>query len=70
MIDDIQDFTKPDIEDQWNQACQLEDGMIAENLYSSICACCGHRCRHNIIQLGLTHTIDPYILEPLISSES
>jgi hypothetical protein len=29
VIDVIPDFTKPDIEDQWNQAFQLEDAMVA-----------------------------------------
>jgi hypothetical protein len=36
VIDDIPDFTKPNIDDQWNQACQLEDAMVAakKNLMS------------------------------------
>jgi hypothetical protein len=29
VIDVIPYFTKPDIEDQWNQARQLEDAMVA-----------------------------------------
>ena len=33
VIDVIQHFTKPDIENQWNQACQLEDEMAAERFY-------------------------------------
>ena len=32
VIHVIPDFTKPDIKDQWNQARQLEDAMVAENL--------------------------------------
>jgi hypothetical protein len=70
VIDVITLFSKPDIEDQWNQACQLEDAMVAEIYSSSVCACCGHRCPHNIMQIGLTDTIDPYILGLLISSET
>ena len=41
--------------------------MVAEILNSSVCACCGHRCPRNIMQ---TNTIDPNILELLISSET
>ena len=70
MIDAIPDFTKPDIANQWNQACQLEDAMAAEIFYSSFCACCGHRCPHHIMQNGLTNIIDPNILELLMSSET
>ena len=70
MIDVITNFTKPDTEDQWNQTCQVEDAMIAEIYNSSVSACCGHRCPHNIMQTGLTHNIDPTILELLISSKT
>ena len=36
FIDVILDFNKPDIEDQWNnQACQLEDAMVAGIFNSS-----------------------------------
>ena len=52
----IPDFTKPDIEDQWNQARQLEDAMVAEIFDSSVCACCGHRFPHSDMQIGLTDT--------------
>ena len=71
VVDVIPDFTKPDIEDQWNQARhQLEDAMIAEIIDSSVCACCGHRCPHCDMQIGLTNTIYPNILEILISCET
>jgi hypothetical protein len=63
------DFTKPDIEDQWNYARQLEDAMVAKIIYSSVCACCGHRCPHRDMQICLTNTNDPNILEILISCE-
>ena len=32
--------------------------------------CCGHRCPHGDMQIGLTDIIDPNILELLISSET
>ena len=32
VIDVIPDFTKSDIEDQWNQARQLEDAMVCWNI--------------------------------------
>jgi hypothetical protein len=70
VIDGIPDFTKPDIEDQWNQARQLEDAMVAEIFYASVCACCCHWCSHSDMQIGLTNTIDPTILEILISCET
>ena len=38
VIHVIQDFTKPDIEDIWNEARQLEDPMVAEIFHSSVCA--------------------------------
>ena len=57
VIDVIPNFTKPDIEDQRNQACQLEDAMVAEIIYSSVCVCCGHRCPHRDMQIGLKDTI-------------
>ncbi len=63
VIDVIPDFTKPGIEDKWNQARHLEDAMVAEIFNSSVCACCGHRCPHSDMQIGLTITIDPNILE-------
>jgi len=66
----IQNFTKPDIEDPLNQACQLEDAMVAEMFVSSVCACCGHQCPHSVMQICLTHTTYPNILEVLISSET
>ena len=45
VIDVIPNFIKPNIVDKLNQARQLEDAMVAEILYSSVCACCGHyRC--------------------------
>jgi len=69
VTDIIQDCIKSDIEDQWNQACQLEDAMVARIFNSFVCACCVHRCPHNIKQMGLTYTIDPNILKLLISSE-
>ena len=43
--------------------------MVTEIFDSFVCACCSHRCHHNIMQIGLTYTIDPNILEILISSE-
>ena len=70
VIDVIPHFTKPDIEDQWNQACQLEDAMVAEIFDTSVCACCGHRCPHRDMQIGLKDTTDPNILEILISCET
>jgi hypothetical protein len=69
VIDVIPDFTKPDIEDQWNQARLLEEAMVAEIFYSSVCACCGHQCPHSDMQIGLTYTTDPNILEIVISCE-
>ena len=67
----IPDFTKPDIiEDKWNQARQLEDAMVAEIFYSSVCACCGHRCPYKDMQIDLTNTTDPNILQILISCET
>ena len=44
--------------------------MVAESCNSFICACCGHRCPRNIMQIGLTDIVDPNILELLISSET
>jgi len=70
VIDVIPDFTKPEIEDQWNQARQLEDAMVAEIIDSSTCACCGHRCPHSDMQIGLKDITDPNILEILISCET
>ena len=70
VIDVIPDFTKPDIEDQWNQARQLEDAMVAEIFDASVCACCGHQCPHSDMHIGLTDTTDPNILEILISCET
>jgi hypothetical protein len=60
VIDVIPDFIKTDIEDQWNQARQLEDAMVAEIFDTSVCACCGHRCPHSDIQIGLTPLIQTY----------
>ena len=62
VIDVIPDFTKSDIEHQGNQARQLEDVILAEIFDSSVCACCGHRCPHSDMQIGLANTIDPNIL--------
>ncbi len=70
VIDVIPYFNEPDIEDQWNQARQLEDDMVAEIFDSSVCACCGHRCPRIDMQIGLTNTTDPNILEILISCET
>ena len=39
VIDVIPNFTKSDIENQWNQARQLEDVMVAEIFDSSVCVC-------------------------------
>ena len=44
--------------------------MIAEIFYFSVCACFGHRCPHNGMQIGLKDTTDPNILEILISCET
>ena len=38
IIDVIPNFTKPDIEDQWNQARHLKDAMVAEIIDPSVCA--------------------------------
>jgi len=54
FIDAIPDFTKSDIEDQWNQARELEDALVAEVLNSYVCARSGHRCLHNDMQIGLS----------------
>jgi hypothetical protein len=70
VIDVIPDFTLPDIEDEWNQACRLEDAMVAEIFYSSVCACCGHRCPYKDMQIVLKDTTDPIILKILISCET
>ena len=70
VINVIPDFTKPDIEDHWNQACHLEDAMVAEIFDASVCACCGHRCLLRDIQIGLKDTADPNILEILIFCET
>ena len=39
VIGVISNFTKPDIEDQWNKSRQLEDDMVAKNFDSFVCAC-------------------------------
>jgi hypothetical protein len=59
------------MEDQWNQARQLEDAMVAETFYSFACACCGHRCPHSSdVQISLTDASDPNISEMIISCET
>ena len=69
VMDVIQDFTEPDIEDHWEQACTLEDDMVDEIFNSYVCTYCGHRCPHKIMQIGLTYGIThPNILELLIIS--
>ena len=70
VIDVIPYFTRPDIEDHWNQARQLKDAMVAEIFDASVCACCGHRCPHSDMQIALTNTTIPNILEVLISCET
>jgi len=70
VIDFIPNITKPYIEDQWNQARQLEDAMVAEIIDSSVRAFCGHRCPHRDMQIGLKDTTNPNILEILISCET
>ena len=70
IIDVIPYFTKPNIEDQWDQARQLEDAMVAKIFDSSVSACCGHRCPHIDMQTSLKDTTDPHILEILISCET
>jgi hypothetical protein len=70
VIDVIPHFTKLDIEDQWNQARQLEDVMVAKKCDASVCACCGHRYPHSDIQIGLEDTTDPNTLQILISCET
>ena len=52
------------------KACQLEDAMVDEIFDAFMFACCGHRCPHNDMQIGLTNTTDPNILEILISCET
>jgi hypothetical protein len=44
--------------------------MVADNFNSFVYACGAHCCSHNIMQNELTNTIDPSILELLISSET
>ena len=44
--------------------------MAAEIVYSCVCACCGHRSPHNIMQIGLTYTIDQNILERMMTNET
>ena len=68
VIDVITYFTKPDIQDQWNQARQFEEVMVAKIIYSSMCACCGYRCPHSDMQIGLTYTTYPNILEVVLIS--
>ena len=63
VIDVIPHFTKPHIEGQWNQAHHFEDAMVAEIFDSFVCACCGHRCPHRDMQIDLTDTAYPNILE-------
>ena len=70
VIDVIPDFTRPDIIDPWNQAHLLENAMVVEIFDSSVYACCVHRCPHSDKKIGLAGTIDPNILDLLISSES
>jgi hypothetical protein len=70
VIDVISNCTKPNIKDQWNLARQLEDVMVAEIFCASVCACCGRRCPHIDMQIGLKDTTDPNILEILISRET
>ena len=47
VIEVIPYLTLPYIQDQRNQARQLEDAKIAEIFYSYVCACCGHRRPHS-----------------------
>jgi hypothetical protein len=42
--------------------------MVAEIINLCVCACYGHRCRDNIMQIGLTSINDPNILELLLIS--
>jgi hypothetical protein len=44
--------------------------MVAEIFDASVCACCGHRCPHNDMQINLKDTTDPSMLEILISCEA
>jgi hypothetical protein len=44
--------------------------MVAEMFDSSVCACCGNRCPHKDMQIGLKDTADLNILEILISCET
>ena len=44
--------------------------MVAKVFNFYVCACCGHRCPRNIMQIGLKDTINSYILQLLISSET
>ena len=44
--------------------------MVAEIVYSYVCACYGHRCPLNIMQICLIDTINSHILGLLISSEA
>ncbi len=44
--------------------------MVAEIFDASVCACCGHRCPHNDMQIGLKDNIDPNILKLFISCQT
>jgi len=70
VIDVISNFTKLEIEDQRNQARQLEDVMDVEICDSSISACFGHRCTRSKMQIGLIDTSNASILEISTSSET
>jgi len=70
VIDVIPHFTKPDIEDKWNQACQLEDDMVAEVFNTFVYECFGHRCPHNTMQIGSIDNSDSNVLKLMISSET
>jgi len=59
VIDVIPDFTKSDIEDKWNQTCKLVDAKFDDIFDASMCACCGRRCPHIDMQIGLTYTTYP-----------
>jgi hypothetical protein len=70
VIDGIPNLIKLDIEDQWNRARKLEDATDAEKILKHFIfsSCCDHRCPRSDLQMFLTNTTNPNILDFVISN--
>ena len=67
LLEEVMNYTKPDLAEQWAQAVKLEERMKERMFDTAPCACCGERKPFSTMTLEITEDHEPDVLSLLVS---